>query len=571
MRSQVEILKARALEVILTSETEELTDEELNAVRSYEEQYTEIEGSILESLIDMGTMYTVPEYSTEELSREYTEYIFYKPVIYMADNDNRYFHGVVRLGITTKDILGQIDAETRTLLIATGVIALLAIGIGIISALVLSSIIIRPIRRLVRGVEVIRDTEDKQELKGHIIEIKTKDEIAALADTVNQMTVGLAAAAAANADLILGKDTQKMFTPLIQDPNTKRKLTTAYEVNDRVEFFGYYEGAKGVSGDYFDYAKLDESHYAIIKCDVAGKGVPASLIMVEVATIFLDYFRNWTLKSEGIHLERLVYRINDLVEQRGFTGRFAALLVAILNVDTGAAYLCHAGDNIIHLYDSKKAQMVQSVLAEAPATGVFPSDMVEMGAGFKQVPMVMKHGDMLLLFTDGVEEDQRFFRDDQFQVMTCNADESEADEEGMHGDHQPDEDHEELGISRVYDVVNAVMSGGSFRLEKYHNPIPDEELVFDFSTCEGTVREAVLAMAAMDKIFRLVPDPNARPTDRVRVDINIVEFLKEHFLQYDTYFQNPIPDEQYPEYVNFTNLKEDDQYDDLTILGVRKV
>ena len=128
-----------------------------------------------------------------------------------------------------------------------------------------------------------------------------------------------------------------------------------------------------------------------------------------------------------------------------------------------------------------------------------------------------------------------------------------------------------LVIERIYAVVDAVMKGGTFRLKKYHNPIPDEEFNFDFSSCTASVRDAVLAMAALDKVFRLSPDPSAGPNDRIRVDVNIDGFLKEHFVEYSRYFQSPVPDEQFPEYVYFPHLREDDQYDDLTILGVRKL
>ena len=571
LRQEVEVLQAQQTQLILVSAVREVTAEEDARIAELGDQIQERRRRITEILLEIGSdIYTVPEYDPENLSREITKYTFYKPVVYLQEGDNRYFHGVVRLGVSIERILGQIEAATRSLLVATGAIALVAVGIGIISALILSSIIIRPIKRLARIVEQIRDTEDKETLRELVIDITTKDEIADLAESVKEMSLGLAAAAAANKDLIVGKDTQKMFTPLITDPVSGRKLTTASEFNDDVEFFGYYEGAKGVSGDYFDYAKLDDQHYAIIKCDVAGKGVPASLIMVEVATIFLDYFRNWSVKSEGIHLEKLVYRINDLVEQRGFTGRFAALLVVIMNVKTGATYLCHAGDNLIHIYDNSKHEMVTKTLPEAPATGVFPSDMVEMGSGFTQIPHVMRHGDSLLLFTDGVEEDKRYFRDEQFGVIHCD-DPGTDDDDANHGNHRKGDDNEELGIPRIYTIVNAVMERGTYRLEKYHNPIPNEVLTFDFSSCEGTIREAVLAMAALDKVFRIIPDPGLGANDRIRVDVNIDEFLKEHFDQYGQYFGTPIRDPNFSEYVYYSHLSEDDQYDDLTILGVRKV
>jgi serine phosphatase RsbU (regulator of sigma subunit) len=110
-----------------------------------------------------------------------------------------------------------------------------------------------------------------------------------------------------------------------------------------VEFFGYYEGAKGVSGDYFDYLKLDDRYFAIIKCDVAGKGVPAALIMIEVATLFLNFFKHWKPTKEGMRIERVVYQINDFIESRGFKGRFAAFTLCLFDTDTGGSPFLQRG------------------------------------------------------------------------------------------------------------------------------------------------------------------------------------------------------------------------------------
>lgn len=510
---------------------------------------------------------SVPAYNPESLSRTNTEYTFYKPIVYRSNQDNLYFRGIVRVGVSTKSILAQMSASERTLFITVAIVASIAILLGVFGALLLAAITINPIRRLVRGVEIIRDTEDKEQLKEHVIRVQTRDELSLLAETVNQMTQGLVAAAIANKDLTLGKDTQKMFTPLEQDPVTSRKLTTAHEANDRAELFGYYEGAKGVSGDYFDFRKLDDKHYCMIECDVAGKGVPASLIMVEVATIFADYVRGWTLKQEGIHLERLVYRINDLLEERGFKGRFAALLVAILNIETGETYFCNAGYRFVHIYDRKLGKMVEKSLPSAPAAGVFPSSLVELQSGFQQVPHRMAKGDCLVLFTDGVEEAKRHFRDSSLRPLVCHE---EGLKEGeVHGTHPFGADNEEFGIPRIEAIINSVFARSSYRLEKYHTSSP-EELTFDFKDCGGTIEEAVLAMVSLERVFRIYPDPTAGPDDRIMMDRKIAAFLKSHFDQYDLWFRDPIPHPSLPEYVYFNYLREDEQYDDLTILGVQK-
>ncbi len=535
----------------------------------YQQEITALNKEVNAKLFEIGNVIgSVPAYEVNNLSRAIDHYTFFKPIVYRSNQDSLYFRGMIRMGVSTEPILKEMKSSERTLLITSGVVALVAIGLGVLGALLLAYLTVIPINRLVRGVEIIRDTEDKEKLKDHVIDVKTRDELSRLAETVNEMTRGLVAAAAANKDLVLGKDTQKMFTPLEQDPVTNRKLTTARETNNGAEFFGYYEGAKGVSGDYFDYRKLDERHYAIIECDVAGKGVPASLIMVEVATIFIDYFRNWDLAREGIHLERLVYRINDLVEERGFKGRFAALLVVIFDSVTGDCYFCNAGYKYVHLFDTRQGQMAEITLPNAPAAGVFPSSLVEMQSGFKQVRHKLSPGDCLLLFTDGVEEAKRHFRDRSLSVVACGEPGLKPGE--VHGTHPFGSDNEELGIARIHAIIEAVMARGRFELRKYHNAIAEEALSFDFSECRGTVEEAVLAMVSVERVFRLYPDPHAGPDDRIMVDRKIADFLRGHFVQYSLYFREATPHPTLPEYVYFSHLKEDEQYDDLTILGVRK-
>jgi serine phosphatase RsbU (regulator of sigma subunit) len=508
---------------------------------------------------------SIPEFDYRNLQKYYN---FYAPIVYRKGGEDIFFRGVVRLGISAEGILKEIEESQRQLIKTIGVIALASIALGILGALILASITISPIKKLVAGVALIRDTEDKEALKDHIIDIKQKDELRMLADTVNEMTQGLVKAAAASKELIVGKEIQKMFIPLEQDEQGN-KGTAGGERTEKVEIFGFYEGAKGVSGDYFDYKKLDEEHYAIIKCDVAGKGVPAALIMVEVATIFLTYFRNWTIKDPGLRIDRLAYTINDMLEERGFKGRFAALILCILNVDTGVMYLCNAGDNIVHIYNGSRQRMTQKTLPESPAAGVFPSTLVKTQSSFKLVKDKLNTNDTLFLFTDGIEEAQRLFRDESYTPIKC---EEEGIEEGEShgGTHSKGAEFEELGIPRIQQILNAVYNRESYRLLKYHNPNPEEELIFDFSTCKGSVEEAVLAMVSVEKVFRMYQPPSVGPEETVTVDRRIDAFLQEHFGQYSLYFAHRIERENEKDTVTFSHLMEDSQYDDLTILGIKK-
>ena len=529
-------------------------------------QLTENLSVKLNSLSAVGSGST-PEFVTDSLSASSKEYLFYKPVLFRQGSEQTYTRGLVLMEISVDNLLQSLSNSRMTIYTTSGIIAIFAVGIGIIGAFMLASIIIRPIRQLSVHVQMIRDTEDKEELAGKDIVIKARDEIGYLGDIVNDMTHGLVKAAAAAKDLTVGKEVQKMFIPLSID-ETGKKLTTGTIEDNNAAFFGYYEGAKGVSGDYFDYVKLDDRHFAVIKCDVSGKGVPASLIMVEVATLFLNYFRDWTYKKDKYNLSGIVGHINDLIESRGFKGRFAAFTLCIFDSIGGDVHFCNAGDNLVHIYDASENKKKTIALTETPASGVFPTFMVDMKGGFVVEKLHLDKDDVLFLYTDGIEEAKRLFRDKDYNLINC--EESGLSEGDVHGFHTFGMDGEELAPDRVNAIIEAVFAKGTYKMEKFHSPIDNEELVFDFSSCKGTAEEAIMALVSAEKIFRMYPTPEATEFDRVQVDRKVDTFLQAHFMQYNEYCSNKKDHPQFNEYMYYTHIREDEQYDDLTLVAIKK-
>jgi serine phosphatase RsbU (regulator of sigma subunit) len=508
-----------------------------------------------------------PYYDPSKFDRDNTTYLFYRPVVYRQGTEQNYVRGIVFVEISTQNLIAAVDASRANIYATTLLIGLIAIGIGAVGSFILATIMVNPIKRLVHHVAMIRDTDDKEKLEGKDIVIRQKDEIGVLGETVNDMTHGLVKAAAAAKDLTVGKELQKMFIPLETD-SSGRKLTTGSIEDENTHFFGYYEGAKGVSGDYFDYKPLDNRWYAIIKCDVAGKGVPASLIMVEVATLFLNFFQDWSYRKNGSDLTPVVARINDLIESRGFKGRFAAFTLCLFDSVSGDCHFCNAGDNIVHIYDSASRKKKNVVLPESPASGVFPTFMIEMKGGFSMHSLRLNKGDVLFLYTDGIEEAKRLFRDEQFNPIVCA--EPGLKQDDPHGNHSVGQDSEEMTPERVNAIIEAVFARGTFALEKWHNPVPGEKLAFDFSSCAGTAEDAILALVSVEKIFRMHKPPDATAFDRVQVDRKIDLFLREHFKQYENYCMNHEDFPDAPEYMYYTHVREDPQYDDLTLVAIKR-
>ncbi len=233
---------------------------------------------------------------------------------------------------------------------------------------------------------------------------------------------------------------------------------------------------------------------------------------------------------------------------------------------TGIVRFCNAGDNIIHFYDASENKIKAVTLPTTPATGVLPNFMIETTGGYKVQTMTIDKGDMLLLFTDGIEEAKRKFRDSNFKEIVC----TEVPPDTPHENHLGGQGDEEMGPDRVEAIINAVMAGEVYTMRKYHNPEEVTELQFDFSTCQGKVEEVIMALVSVEKMFRCYKDPAAGEDSRILVDKKVDEFLKNHFIQYRRYCAHTKEFAENEAYMYYTNVKEDEQYDDLTILGIKR-
>jgi serine phosphatase RsbU (regulator of sigma subunit) len=458
-----------------------------------------------------------------------------------------------------------IKTHNEPLLKSVFIISLAALALGISAALALSPLLLRPIRKLVRHVELIRDAENRESLANLEVNISGKDEIAVLGKRINEMTKALARAAASVSDLNIGKEIQKKFIPLDVDEDGN-KLNSGYKDAPNSVFFGYYKGAKVLSGDYFDYLDIDGRYYAVIKCDVAGKGVPASLIMMQVATMFLNYFKNWEPSAGGMRLEKLVYQINGFIETLGFKGRFVAFTLCVFDSETGDLHFCNAGDNIIHIYDASEKCVKSITLPQTPAAGALPNGIVESKGGYRAQTISLDHGDILLLYTDGIEEAKRNFRDAAYNETVC----SNGLAGEPHGNHLAGQGSEEMGADRVQGIINAVMNRAVYRMNKWHNPERDRGLYFDYSACKGEVEEVIMALITAEKMFRCYRNPWASADDVVLIEKKADAFLQAHFLQYSDYCSQTRECHENSSYMYYAYLKEDEQYDDLAIIGIQR-
>jgi len=175
-----------------------------------------------------------------------------------------------------------------------------------------------------------------------------------------------------------------------------RRLQTAivqerFEENDpRFDLVCSSRMAKEVGGDFYVVKMLDGARTLIGLCDVSGKGIAASLVTAVLGGIFDGYSASGSLPEFLTRLNRYLY---DTFRLEYFvTGVFIEL-----NRDTGEASICDMGHSYV-LIMRGKALMRLSRKALSPPLGV-ARDVSPSVRNYR-----FGHGDLALVFTDGVIE-----------------------------------------------------------------------------------------------------------------------------------------------------------------------
>ena len=158
------------------------------------------------------------------------------------------------------------------------------------------------------------------------------------------------------------------------------------------EFFDFYEAALEVGGDYFDYIELSPLRVAILLGDVAGKGVPAALLMAKLSA--LARFQMLTKATMAEALDGL----NAEISSRGVGHRFVTLAVALLDAKKHEVTIANAG----HLPPLMR-QADGTVLELGNDVAGTPLG-IEPETHFRTATYPIAPGDILVLHTDGITE-----------------------------------------------------------------------------------------------------------------------------------------------------------------------
>jgi sigma-B regulation protein RsbU (phosphoserine phosphatase) len=163
---------------------------------------------------------------------------------------------------------------------------------------------------------------------------------------------------------------------------------------------GYNAPCLAVGGDYYEFLHYPNGRVALLIGDVSGKGMGAALLMSSLQARVQVLF-----DSPGELAER-VSRLNRITTANCPGNCFITFFVAVLDPATGAVSYCNAGHNAPLLLRANGG--VESLTSTGMVLGIVPN------ARYEEEICRMDHGDMLVLFSDGVTEACRVDCDEQF-------------------------------------------------------------------------------------------------------------------------------------------------------------
>jgi phosphoserine phosphatase RsbU/P len=180
---------------------------------------------------------------------------------------------------------------------------------------------------------------------------------------------------------------------------------------DGYEIASAWQSARVVGGDYFDVLSFEHGALGICIADVAGKGMPAALLMSNLQAAVRG------LAAPDIAPADLCTRLNFLLCRNMARDRFITFFYGLLDGPTGTLRYVNAGHNppVVMHRDGTHERLTEGGIV----LGAFPNQSFQNGS------VKLESGDRLVLYTDGVteaanSEDEEFGDARLIQVLTEN-------------------------------------------------------------------------------------------------------------------------------------------------------
>ena len=161
------------------------------------------------------------------------------------------------------------------------------------------------------------------------------------------------------------------------------------------EFYSHYSPAQSIGGDYYDYIHLPNGRLGIVVGDVAGKGVPAALLVAKLSSEV-----RFCLLTESDPPKAIALLNDQMIRGGGLGDRYVTLAATMLDPKTHTITITNGGHMSPRLLRNATGELADVITIEQSGLpiGIMPE------FEYESVTLTLEPGDILAIFTDGVTD-----------------------------------------------------------------------------------------------------------------------------------------------------------------------
>jgi serine phosphatase RsbU (regulator of sigma subunit) len=157
------------------------------------------------------------------------------------------------------------------------------------------------------------------------------------------------------------------------------------------QFTPYYQPAREVGGDFYDFFELEDSRIGVAVGDATGKGMPAALAVSATSSMLRAVAQAFGSSSPG----EVLSRVNETLVARIPPNMFVTCFYCILDPKSASLSYANAGHDLPYLHRNGEAEELR---ARGMPLGLMPR------MGYEEKEIVLERNDSALLYSDGLVE-----------------------------------------------------------------------------------------------------------------------------------------------------------------------
>jgi len=158
------------------------------------------------------------------------------------------------------------------------------------------------------------------------------------------------------------------------------------------EISPFYQPAREVGGDFYDFFELDDGKVGVVVGDATGKGVPAALVVSATSSMLRAVARVLGFSSPG----EVLSQVNETLSARIPQNMFVTCFYAILDPKSATLSYANAGHDLPYLRRSDGD--VEELRARGMPLGLMP------GMGYEENEIELGADEGVLFYSDGLVE-----------------------------------------------------------------------------------------------------------------------------------------------------------------------